>query len=985
MPAVDQALQLIARERQRDPLAPVTVIVPSHAAAIQLRRRLAEHGPFAGVRFETLPRVAELLAAGELAAAGRSPLARPIGDYAAAQVAHEAGAALASVRDLPGFARVLRQTFRRLRRGGLRRGEDAPVQLGTGLLGEVVRLYGRFRRLTAEFYDEEDLLDAAAAVIAGKPPRLVDELGSVCVVPPGALSAGADRLLTALRRAVRSFTALDETASSPEMRFVLAPDPASEAREVVREVIHALEGGLGVHEVAVFHGADPAYRALLGQAFAVAGIPAVALPGTPLHETPAGRGVLALAGLPSLDYARTATLDFLGLAPLRDRLPVEGGSVAAVPAAWRRLAREAGVTHGVERWSGGLEALIAEREAALAEPGDLSEGRRLRYEADRTQASDLRAFIEALVRRLEPLRPPQAAASFVEAFKRIVQDYLRPDAEALAEVLAEIEQLGTIDAIGGRFSLEGFAAALRANLEVAFVRERQLGDGVLVADYRIAAGLSFRRAVLCGAYEGVFPAGVEAETLVDDRVWASLRALLPFVEDGELRLERSRAAAGRAVAAATEVLTWTAPLQAANAGREHYPSQLMVGAARGRETSLTGASELRRAPERAWLRRPPSPLAALLTGPIVDLAELRLRETLRARQAGRAPRADHPLRPALELLRARRGDGFSEFDGNLAALAGDVLVPRSTVSPTSLESYGVCGFRYFLGSVLRLRPAEEPEDRDTLDPAERGSIVHQTLEAFFRHQQGLERPRPGEAWTEDDRRLLLSMLDERFYAARELGRTGLDVYAEHDRRSLHADLVAFLEHDSAFRLETGAVPRDFELRIPETEVAGLRLAGIVDRVDRTPDGRQAWVIDYKTGRADGFEKVGAAEDPLIGGTKLQLPVYLAAAAGAEKAWALYWFISRRGDFRRVPFDNSPSNRRRFEATLTAVLDGVRSGAFPAVPGEEDEYYGGFAHCRYCDFDRVCSRRRDDELAAKSGDEALRPWFSVGETARGGAT
>jgi len=80
-------------------------------------------GPYAGVRFETLPRLAELIGAGSLAAAGRAPLARPIGDYVAQQVAQESRGVFAGVADLPGYARVLRHIFRRLRRGWLRHHE----------------------------------------------------------------------------------------------------------------------------------------------------------------------------------------------------------------------------------------------------------------------------------------------------------------------------------------------------------------------------------------------------------------------------------------------------------------------------------------------------------------------------------------------------------------------------------------------------------------------------------------------------------------------------------------------------------------------------------------------------------------------------------------------------------------------------------------------------------------------------------------------
>src|SRR4051794_29127351 len=238
MPTLEAALRQIASERKRDPLAPVTILMPSHAAAIQARRRLVELGAFAGVRFETLPRLAELIGSADLARSGRSPLARPIGDYAASLVAREGGAEVAAVRDLPGFARALRQTFRRLRRGGVQRPEDVRSGFGSGLLPEVVRLHAIYRARTAAFYDDDDLLETAADSLATTPPAA--DFGALYIAPPGALTAASDRFLRALGRHTR-LRRLDESTSTPTSRFVLAPDPASEAREAAREVVMALE------------------------------------------------------------------------------------------------------------------------------------------------------------------------------------------------------------------------------------------------------------------------------------------------------------------------------------------------------------------------------------------------------------------------------------------------------------------------------------------------------------------------------------------------------------------------------------------------------------------------------------------------------------------------------------------------------------------------------------------------------------------------
>ena len=486
MPAALAALRTIARARRDDPLAPTTVIVPSHVAAIHLRRQLAEIGPFAGVRFETLPRIAELLGAATLARQGRSPLARPIGDYLAGQIAHEARADLAEVSDLTGFARVLRQSFTRLRRGGFRP-DEVRSSLDSGLLPEVTRLYAIFRAQTASFYDEEDLFDAATEVVSRGGSPVINDMGDIYVLPPGALSAGAGALLKALRRVASSsrFKQLETPATSPETAFVLAPDPASEAREAAREVLHSLEAGIGLHEIAVLHGADASYRGVL--ALQSAGIPVSPLPGTPLSETPAGRSVLALAELPLNNYARTAVFDCLGLAPLRQHLPSPDGDIQAQISPWLRLACEAGVTKGIDRWRQSLETLMTDREAYLARD-DADEAHRDIAEQQLTHARSLEGVMRGLFGRLEPLRQRRPAAEFIAAFKAILHDYIDPNAAAVDAVVAQVEQLGTIDKVGGSFDLAGFVAALRANLDAAYYREGRLGEGVLLADYRLAAG-----------------------------------------------------------------------------------------------------------------------------------------------------------------------------------------------------------------------------------------------------------------------------------------------------------------------------------------------------------------------------------------------------------------------------------------------------------------------------------------------------------------
>jgi RecB family exonuclease len=777
-------------------------------------------------------------------------------------------------------------------------------------------------------------------------------------------------------------TVLDEPAARPEETFLIAPDPASEAQQAVRLVLEALGAGVPLHEVAVFHGAGEGYGRLLREAFAAAGVTAVPLPGVPVAETRSGRGVLSLARLPELDYSRTGTIDFLSVAPIQEWLPGTAGNVHEMTAMWDKISRDAGITRGPARWRQQLEAYSRDRMTQAEGLDSIEHEWRIAMMRREAQHADrLLSVIEALVVRLESLRQPQPASTFIDAFKRVIKEYLDPDALGFDEALEEIDQLGTVDALGGVFSLSSFAEALRANLEARCIRPESIGNGVIIADYRVAAGMRFQHVILCGAYEGAFPGGPGTDAILDDRIWQALRREHPFIEDAAARIVHSKEAGERAVASAGDgALTWSAPAYESGGTREYFPSPLMAKAFSEVSGRRVTASSLRRGTDLgAAVLRPTSPLAVALRGPVLSTGELALRRAVGLAQEKRSVTPGHARFRAIVSLRARRSGDLTEWDGNLAALDDpEWLQLQGLVSPTSLEHYAKCGFRYFLKSLLRLQVMEQPDERQMMDAAERGTLIHKILERFFKEQQARNRPQPNEAWKAADLKRLVEIADEQLVEAKARGLTGLDVFAQHEARTIRADLAQFLEQDTLFRRETGAVPSQFEVPIPVQEIAGVRLRGYVDRIDRSPDGNSAWVIDYKTG--SDFEMSKLEKDPLLGGEKLQLPVYLAAAGDAAQATALYWYISRRAGFTRFSYVPDADKDKRFQATLEAIVGGVRAGAFPAVPGDEDEWKAQFGNCGFCDFDRLCSRRRDAEFQAKSEHTGVAPWRAVRQAA-----
>src|SRR5262249_45249410 len=61
--------------------------------------------------------------------------------------------------------------------------------------------------------------------------------------------------------------------------------------------------------------------------------------------------------------------------------------------------------------------------------------------------------------------------------------------------------------------------------------------------------------------------------------------------------------------------------------------------------------------------------------------------------------------------------------GAREALDAHALAARS-FSPTALQHFAACPYRFVLSAIHRLSPREEPEAIEELDPLQRGSLLH---------------------------------------------------------------------------------------------------------------------------------------------------------------------------------------------------------------------------------------------------------------------
>ncbi len=190
-------------------------------------------------------------------------------------------------------------------------------------------------------------------------------------------------------------------------------------------------------------------------------------------------------------------------------------------------------------------------------------------------------------------------------------------------------------------------------------------------------------------------------------------------------------------------------------------------------------------------------------------------------------------------------------------------------SPTKLEEYAKCPYRYFANRVLHLKDPEEE-----VNVKLKGIILHQVLENFFIHWkdhfEDMTDPSKAKGRLKKELEKALNEHPLIFEKKYQL---------ELDREELWAYLERFIL-DEMERLKSASLkPRYFELSfgLPEPgaypvfeledQDRKISISGKMDRVDVDPKHHYGLVIDYK--RSAQFKK-----EDLELGIALQLPIYL---------------------------------------------------------------------------------------------------------------
>jgi ATP-dependent helicase/nuclease subunit B len=778
-----------------------------------------------------------------------------------------------------------------------------------------------------------------------------------------------------------------------------APGESFECVEIARRIRAIAEGGTPFDRIAILLRNVDTYQPLVEEALRRAGIPHYFSRGA-ARPDPAGRAFLALLACASEGCSASRFAEYLSLdqtppldgdgapisrplewVPANDEIlglfdtPAPGilneEPSLDVPIGWEKLLVDAAVIGGRDRWARRLRGLRAELQAQLRELEREDESQRAQIQRRIEQLERLEHFALPLIDALGSLPVSEKWGVWLDRLLDLAQMALRHP-EPVLSALSELEPMREV----GPASLDEVYDVLSERLGSLRTDppKRRYGR-VFVGSIEEARGRSFAFVFLPGLAEGLFPRRALEDPLLLDELRVKLS---PDLDTQDRRVARERMLLHSAAAAAVDSLVVSYPRMDVTQARARVPSFYALEVIRAAEGRLPSLREFEKRAARAASSRldwpaPASPRAAIDDAEY-DLAwlqaSLMLRGTAGTGNARYLMQANDALARSLR-TRGRRwrsrwfdADGIVDPDpATLDALQTHRLANRS-YSPSSLQHFAACPYRFALHSVFQFRPRQEPAPLEQMDALTRGAIFHSAQFELFREQAGMKRSLPQKLDLADQvlDRVAARYEDELAPAIPRVWKSEIE--------SLRTDLRGWLQHAAA--TDPDWTPEHFEFgfglaRDPDRDAAstdqeaivldGIRLRGSIDLIERHASNGSLRVTDHKTGKApkDRPQYVG-------GGSLLQPLLYAHAAetllAESVQSGRLY-YCTQRGEFSSIDIPLNDESRVRLRRIIEAIDRSIAEGFLPAAPQT--------GACGMCDYSAVCGPYEETRVKRKPAD------------------
>ena len=856
--------------------------------------------------------------------------------------------------------------------------------------------------------ESKRLREFVDAVLARAPAVFDGRLATA----PGS-NGHSGRTLDRIRQSLFGEAVTADGEPDDSLDYFSAAGESLECVEIARRIMKlASAGGVAFDRMAILLRSPERYQPLVEEALRRAAIPAYFSRGV-ARPDPAGRAFLALLACAAEGCSATRFAEYLSLgqAPPIDRLPDaataaplapddeilarfyesadapvreetepedSGDAEAAVirgtlqtPWAWEKLLVDAAVIGGRERWSRRLRGLEAELRLQLADLDQKEEGRRQHLEREIGRLGNLERFALPLIDRLAALPRQETWGDWIDQLQDLAEAALRQPGSVLS-LLDELQTMAEVGPVG----LAEVTGVLCDRLR--FLRRepapRRYGQ-LFIGSIDEVRGRAFDIVFLPGLCEGLFPARAREDPILLDEYRDALAARLRVQND---RVVNERRRLHMACAAARTRLVFSYPRVDAVESRPRVPSFYaleIVRAAYGRLPDLRGFEEKARqsAPSRLDWPAPADPRDA------VDDAEFDLATLGHAT----APAAGHYLIGANLFLaqslrrsarRERRAwfpvDGIVEpDDATRAVLATQRLAARS-YSPSALQHFAACPYRFLLYGIHKLRAREECVALERLDPLTRGALFHEAQFQLFNELRSAHMLPIGPQNKTRVVEIADAVLEQVAAKNEEELAPAIPRVWRSEIEDLRTDLHGWI--DQVAGDPGGWLPTHFEysfgmaadrsrdsasVAADAVLDAGVRLRGAIDLIEIQPARGTLRITDHKTG------KVPQPEPAYVGGGAFLQPLAYAFAAekllGEPVEMSRLFYCTERGGYREIQFELTPPKRAFFKQAM-ALIDGeIARGFLPAAPQR--------GVCAQCDYRPVCGPHEERRTAGKDQD------------------
>lgn len=193
---------------------------------------------------------------------------------------------------------------------------------------------------------------------------------------------------------------------------------------------------------------------------------------------------------------------------------------------------------------------------------------------------------------------------------------------------------------------------------------------------------------------------------------------------------------------------------------------------------------------------------------------------------------------------------------------------KSSLSPTTLETYFSCPYLGFMRQGLNVQEREE----GVIRAVDTGNFIHSVLQDMAGETGNVE---TAEEFAERTRAVAEEKLFKPPYSSLVDSKSGKYVAEELLSEAVKISDGMYRQiKNSSFRFSRAECAC-------EVQLSNVKIYGRIDRVDESGD--MVRIIDYKTGNID------ATASKYYSGAKLQLPLYLLAVSKGKRAAGAYYF------------------------------------------------------------------------------------------------